>query len=409
MQRVRLPSRVIMNDAVIEPDGAPMRIVFLIGALDVGGTERQLLELASRLDRKRFEPVIYCLTAPGALAEEACRRGIEVRSSGLRGLRPWRNPFRLTRRTLKMYADLKSLNADVLHAFLFHAYTVGALLSPLLRPKAFVSSRRSLGHFKANHRGALMLERVGNRFTDIFIANSEAVRQDAIAQEGLEPARVIVIHNGVEVATAATDAAAVKRELNVPPGCTLVAVVANFIAYKGHECFLNAWRRIQDTAPGAVALLIGEGPTRPRMERLAAELRLTSTLRFLGNRSDVGAILSAVDVVVHPSEQEGFSNAILEAMAAGRPVIATAVGGNVEALADGETGLLVRPNDPHMLAEAIERLLGSPTERRRLGLAGRQRAERSFGIDRMTHAYENVYSALINTNVPRVTVSQVSA
>src|SRR4051812_5394187 len=98
MQRVRFSSRVIMNDAVIEPGAAPVRIVFLIGALDVGGTDRQLLELASRLDRRRFEPVIYCLTAPGALAEEARRRGIEVRSSGLRGLRPWRNPLRLTHR-----------------------------------------------------------------------------------------------------------------------------------------------------------------------------------------------------------------------------------------------------------------------------------------------------------------------
>ncbi len=132
---------------------------------------------------------------------------------------------------------------------------------------------------------------------------------------------------------------------------------------------------------------------------------LTSTLRFLGSRTDVGVLLPAVDLVVHPSQQEGFSNAILEAMAAGCPVVATAVGGNVEAVIEGTTGLLVPPSDPVALAVAIERLLRRPDERRRFGLAGRQRAERSFGMDRMTLAYEQVYSAVVDRNTRGIRLS----
>ena len=378
--------------------GAPLRVVFLIGTLDVGGTERQLVELASRLDRRRFSPVIYCLVAPGPLAEEARRRGVDVESAHLRKLRPWSHPLRFWQQFLRIYPDLRAAKPDIVHAFLLHAYTIGAVLSRFLRPKAFISSRRSLGHFKANNRAALLLEQMTNRFADVVIANSEAVRVDVIAQERLAPERVIVIHNGVEIPSSGGDVLAMRRDLDVAPDALVVAVVANFIAYKGHDCFLAAWRQVQDVVPGAVAVLVGDGPTRQRIELLAADMRLTGTLRFLGSRTDVDTLLTAVDLVVHPSQQEGFSNAILEAMAAGRPVIATAVGGNVEAVIDGTTGLLVPPDDPAALTVAMQRLLTRPDERRRFGLAGRQRAEQSFGMDRMTRAYEQVYSAVVDGN-----------
>jgi glycosyltransferase involved in cell wall biosynthesis len=391
-------------DARAGSDSRPLRVVFLIGTLEVGGTERQLVELASRLDRQRFEPVIYCLAAPGPLAEEARRRGVEVQSAHLKGLRPWTHPFRFARQVLRIYPDLRAMAPDILHAFLFHAYTIGALLSRLLHPKVFVSSRRSLGHFKANRRAALMLERMTNQVADIVVANAEAVRRDAIAQEGLAPGRVIVIHNGVEI-PAAADAPVVRRHLNLAADRVVVAVVANFIAYKGHDCFLTAWRQVVDAVPDAVALLIGEGPTRAKIEARGAELRLAGTLRFLGSRTDVGVLLCAVDLVVHPSQQEGFSNAILEAMAAGCPVVATDVGGNAEAVIEGTTGLLVPPNDPLALAAAMERLLRRPDERRRFGDAGRRRVEQCFGMDRMTIAYEQVYSAVVERKARGVRVS----
>jgi glycosyltransferase involved in cell wall biosynthesis len=158
-----------------------------------------------------------------------------------------------------------------------------------------------------------------------------------------------------------------------------------------------------------VAIFVGDGRTRQRVEDLADALRLTSSVRFLGNRLDVPMVLASIDVLVHPSEQEGFSNAILEGMAAGRPVIATDVGGNAEAVVQEETGLLVPSGDPVALAAAIERLFASPETGRAFGKAGRRRVEREFGMDRMTRAYERLYLGVLRTKAPPAAASQVPA
>jgi glycosyltransferase involved in cell wall biosynthesis len=388
----------------------PLRIVFLIGALDVGGTERQLVELASRLDKRRFSVVIYCLTSFGPLADEARERGVNVRSAELRGLRPWTHPLRLTRRIVRMARELRGLEPDILHAFLFHSYTIGALLSPLLRVRAFVSSRRSLGHFKANRPAALLLEKAANHFASVIVANSEAVKRDVMIGEGLESARVMVIHNGIDVTRFAGGGGAImRRQIDIAADARVVGVVANFISYKGHGCFLAAWRKVLAAYPQAVAILIGDGPTRERVERLADDLRLTGSVRFLGNRLDVPMVLQAIDILVHPSEQEGFSNAILEGMAAGRPVITTDVGGNAEAVVHERTGLLVPSGDPAELAAAIERLLARPDVAQLFGAAGRQRVEREFGMDRMTSAYERLYVDLLHKKAPAANASRMPA
>jgi glycosyltransferase involved in cell wall biosynthesis len=392
------------------PQSTRLKLVFLIGALDVGGTERQLIDLAARVDRQQFHPIIYCFAARGPLADDAKRAGVEVRSADLRGLRPWKHPVQLLWRTLKMVRELRSLRPDILHALLFHAYTIGAFLSPLIGARVFVSSRRSLGHFKARRRAALLIERAANRFATVIVANSEAVRRDVLIQEGLAAERVIVIHNGIDVAPfAGCQGELVRREIGISSDAQVVGVLANFISYKGHEYFLAAWRKIRTAYPHAVAIFVGDGRTRHRVERLAAELRLASGVRFLGNRLDVPMVLASIDILVHPSEQEGFSNAILEGMAAGRPVIATDVGGNAEAVVQEETGLLVPSGDPAALAAAIERLLASPETGRAFGKAGQRRVEREFGMDRMTRAYERLYIDVLRTKAPPATASQVPA
>jgi glycosyltransferase involved in cell wall biosynthesis len=309
-----------------------------------------------------------------------------------------------------MVRELRRLEPDILHAFLFHAYTIGAFLSPLLRVRAFVSSRRSLGHFKANRPAALLIERAANHFASVVVANSEAVKRDVMIREGLAGEQVIVIHNGIDMTRfAGCRGALMRQQVDIAESAQVVGVVANFISYKGHECFLAAWQRVSTAYPHAVAILIGDGRTRERVERLAEELQLTGSVRFLGNRPDVPMLLAAIDILVHPSEQEGFSNAILEGMAAGRPVIATDVGGNAEAVVHEETGLLVPSGDPAALAAAIERLFAHPEMAREFGAAGRRRVEREFGMDRMTSAYERLYVDVLRKKAPPATASQMPA
>jgi len=371
------------------------KVVYLIGTLDIGGTERQLVELATGLDRSAFDPVVVCLSKGGPLEKELALGGVPVKIVGLRSLRQvWSSPISVGR-LVRIFA---SERPAIVHGFLFWAYVLGAYAARLVDIPIVIASRRSLGIYKESKPHYLVLERLANRMTDLVIANSDAVRRDVLQRERLPARKVLVIHNGVHV-----DQSEVPRiertSIGVGPGSALVGVLANLIHYKGHDVFLNAWQVVVQRFPDAVALLIGEGKARAELERRVAELGLGQALRLLGSRDDARALLSLVDLVVHPSQQEGFSNAILEAMAEGKPVVATDVGGNPEAVVDGVTGLLVPPGDPGALASAIIRLLGDPGSRAAFGKAGRARAAELFTLDGMIRKYEGVYERLIESKI----------
>ncbi len=364
-----------------------VKVLYVIGTLDVGGTERQLVELAGRLDRSRFEPVVCCLTARGVLADALERAGVRVHVAGYHGL-----TIANLRALARFLRIVRAERPGVVHGFLFWAYVLGAFAARVSRVPAVVASRRSLSHFKAGTPHYRLLERVANRLTDLVVANSEAVRRDAIDTERLPPEKVRVVYNGLDLDSyrGAPDPAT-RRALDIPDQAPVVLVVANFIAYKAHQDFMEAWAPIVRTTPGAVAVLVGEGPTRSDIEALARELGIEHAVRFAGRRMDVPDLLAASDLLVHPSLQEGFSNAILEAMAAGKPVVATAVGGNVEAVVDGQTGFLVPPADAPALTDAVRRVLCDADLRRTLGEAARDRAARLYDVRRMVAEYEQLY------------------
>jgi glycosyltransferase involved in cell wall biosynthesis len=284
----------------------------------------------------------------------------------------------------------------IIHGFLLHAYVFGAIAGGLTGVPVIVASRRSLSRFKTPFMR--LSERVGNWFTDYIVANSEAVRQDAIRTERLSPERIGVIHNGLDLAVydgiPAGTIRALRDELGLGAGPVAI-VVANLHWYKGHEYFLQAWADVCRAHPDAVALLVGDGPVRAAREADARELGIEANVRFLGTRRDVPALLAVADVLVHPSREEGFCNAVIEAMAAARPVVATAVGGNPEAVVDGETGLLVPPLDAGRLAEAVLTVLGLPDRGKAWGVAGRRRAVEQFQRSWMVQRYEALYDQLL--------------
>jgi len=378
------------------------KILFVIGTLDVGGTERQLVELLTRLDRRRFEPVVCCLAAGGALEEPLRRAGVSVHVAGFRGFLRFRG-LAFFVRLPKLLSELgrfvlifRRERPDIVHGFLFWAYVLGAYAARLARVPVVITSRRGLSHFKSGKPAFLLMERVANRLTDLVIANSEAVRQDAIAAEGLAAGKVIVIHNGIEAARyCRSTATELRAELAIGQEALVVAVVANLIHYKGHRYLIEAWVEVCRVVPGAVCVLVGEGPVRAALERASSDLGLRESIRFLGTRHDVPAVVAAADLLVHPSLEEGFSNAILEAMAAGKAVVATRVGGNPEAVLDGRTGVLVPPADPRALAGAVIDLLSDSGKRAAMGAAGRRRAAEVFPMEVMVDRYQQVYDELL--------------
>jgi len=334
--------------------------------------------------------VVVCLSKGGPLEKDLAAAGVPVKIVGLRSLRRiWHSPISLGR----LVWMIASERPVILHGFLFWSYVLGAYAARLVGVSIVIASRRSLGIFKESKLHYLALERIANRMTDLVVANSDAVRRDILEHERLPAGKVIVIHNGVQI-DRSEEPRIERSSICVHPGSLLVGVLANLIHYKGHHIFLLAWQMVVERFPDAVALLIGEGHARSDIERWIGELGLGPCVRLLGSRDDARALLRLVDLVVHPSEQEGFSNAILEAMAAGKPVVATDVGGNTEAVANGITGLLVPPGDPGALASAIIRLLGDPVSRQAFGTAGRSRAAEFFSLDGMIRKYQAVYESV---------------
>jgi len=374
----------------------PLKVLYIIGTLDVGGAERQLVELVCGLDRRRFAASVCCLSHGGPLIGVLTARGVPVEVIGFRGFRIFRYPHCVAAQLIRLLRFVRRERPDIVHGFLFWAYVLGAFSARAARVPRVVASRRSLGHFKADKPHFLFFERLANRLTNLLVANSEAVRQDVIRQERVPAEKVRVIHNGINVSRYRVAPDETLRDaLDIPEGHTVVTVIANLIQYKGHRFLLEACRIVRERYPRIVVLLVGDGPCRAELEGMANRLGLASTVRFLGSRTDIPQVLALTDLVAHPSLEEGFPNAVLEAMAAGKAVVATDVGGISEAVVHGETGLLVPPGDPTVLAEAIVQLLQDPARAAAMGRAGQERAISRFGMDRMVRETEGLYEELL--------------
>jgi glycosyltransferase involved in cell wall biosynthesis len=385
----------------------PTKILFMIGTLDVGGTETQLVELVTRLSRERFEPVVCCLSSGGPLESRLAAAGIPVHALRFEGFRSKRYRYLINvsggwRLLTGLRRVMRRERPVILHVMLFWAYILGTFAGRAAGVPIVVASRRSLGLFKADKPLYLFLERIVDRMTDLFIANSEAVRQDTIAREPVAPQDILVIRNGLDLSRfdAAPDPQ-LAASIGVS-GSPVAIVVSNLIRYKGHEYFLRAWQSVVQRFPSAQAVLVGDGVLRADLERLVDDLRIRQAVHFLGVRSDVPALLALADLYVHPSLQEGYSNAVLEAMAAGKAVIATAVGGNVEAISDGETGLLVPAQDAAALAAAMMRVLGDDSLARRLSQNARRHVRATYDVEVMVRQYENVYEQLLARHAGKV-------
>ncbi|MHB1047638.1 MAG: glycosyltransferase [Thermoanaerobaculia bacterium] len=368
------------------------RVLFVIGTLEVGGAEVQLTRLATHLDPRRFEAEICCLSDGGPLARDAEAHGVPVHVLGLRSLNPLREPLEVLSRLADLLRLLRRRRPDVVHGFLFWGYVLGALAGRLTGAPVVVSSRRSLGDFKKGRPLFRAIEQVANRCSDLLVANSEAVRDDVIRTEGADPARIVVVPNGLRLPEPDMESRArARRSLGLGERGLVVGVIANLIHYKGHRFLVEAWARVVARTPGARALLFGDGPMRGAIEEQVRDLGIGDSIVLLGRVENARDLLPALDLYVQPSLEEGFSNAILEAMAAGLPVVATDVGGNREAVRDGVTGCLVPPADAGRLALAVAELLEDPEARRLMGAAGREAAGR-YSVERMVAAYEKIYT-----------------
>jgi len=358
-------------------------VLYIITELNTGGAQMALWRLLARLDRLRFSPTVACLyNGDKAVAQAIRALGIEVWDARMCHKGDVAALWRLYRRIYR-------LRPTILHASLFHANLPGRILGRLAGVPVVICSERTMA-MESQWRYRLNRWTIG--LVDRVTVVSVLVRDFCIAHIGLPPRKLVLIPNGVELPRAPL---ASRQEVRIEVGLPLDAPVAGAVSrldpVKGVRFLIQALTRL-----GGVHLAIaGDGPERAALEALAERLGVAGRVHWLGQRGDVQRLLLAFDLFVQPSLHEGLPNTVLEAMAAGLPVVATGVGGTPEAVVDGVTGLLVRPGDPEPLARAISRLLDDPAARQTMGQAGRERVVQHFTVERMVAQTETLYEQLL--------------
>ncbi len=364
----------------------PLRVGFVQAALPIGGAERLVECLVSRMDRRVIEPVLLNFYSPGAIGEDLVRTGL----ASVSGMARSRLDLAAGRRLREAYAAER---IDVVHLF------DGALAMLW----AGIERRRSahpplvLGFHSTRKQADPVQHWLGNAalfpVADRFVALAESHRDSLVSHLGIARERFEIIRSGVDISAfaPAPDRRAVRAELGLPLDAPLAGIVAALRSEKNHGLFVEAASRVHARLPAARFLIVGEGPARPAIEAAIASRRLQDVVHLLGARRDIAAIWQALDVAVLTSRIETVPVSLMEAHACGVPAVSTDVGSVRDVVAEGETGYLAPAGDAATLAARLERLLGDAPLCSRMGSAARARAERLFDQDEMVRGFQDLF------------------
>lgn len=375
-------------------------VLHVIPTLNVGGAEKQLALLVGGLDRARFRPLVACTTAGGPLLDEIERGGVPVRVFGKRRRLDAGLVVRLAR-------FMRLARPALVHTWMFTANTWGRLSALLGGVRApLIASERCVDSWKGPlHRG---LDRLLALATRRVLANSQAVARFLTEEERIASWRVRVVPNGFDPRDAERlrrrppeEVATLRRELGIPAGALVVGDVSRIDPKNDLLSWLAVVERLASRHPALVAVHAGHavlGVERAYGRRLEEEIGrrgLASRVRLLGLRRDLERVLPALDLFLHTSTMEGLPNSLMEAMAAGLPIVATAAGGTPELVVEGETGFIAAPADVEALAGRAELLLDDAGLRARMGEAGARRVREAFPLERMVEATERIYEEVL--------------
>ncbi len=376
---------------------ARIRVLQFVTNFWPGGTERHVTNLVAGLAASEFEVHVACFLREGPFLGQLLEQAASVSEFPIRRLL---SPGTL-RQQVRLARYLRERGIELVHSYGFYP-NVFAVPAARWAGVPAVASIRDTGDHLAPWRRRFQ-KRVC-RLAHHVLANAEAVRS-RLVEDGHDRRGISVIHNGIALERFRPEPASdrVREGLGLKAGAKVVAVLARLSGVKGLEYFLEAAALLVPRFPEARFLIVGESaaqdpqgrPYRVGLEEQSARLGLSGRVVFAGFRDDIPKVLSLVTVSVLPSLSEGLSNTVLESMAAGVPVVATAVGGNPEMVREGVTGLLVPPRDPRSLAAAIERILRDPALGRRLGSAGRQSATENFSLQSMAQKTASLYRSLL--------------
>ncbi|MBP3960475.1 glycosyltransferase [Gemmata sp. G18] len=363
--------RDLVRNVIVMPQPT-LRVVHIVGQLEVGGMEKLLVEFARHCDRDRFDLVFLALGRNGTVGDEIEALGWPVESLELApGLNPWL--------VIRLSLLFRKLGADIVHTHNTRPLLYAGLAASLARVKRIIHTRHGQ-RFGSSRRENVMFRLAALTANRVVCVSHDSAR--LTRTEGVAPKRIRTLLNGIDI----TRLRPATPEHNNP-----VLAVGRFSPEKDFTNLVRAAAIAVRSDPTFRLEIAGDGRCMPDIRQQVTDLNLGGAVRLLGQISDIPTLLTQASCFTLASLTEGISLTILEAMAAGLPVVATRVGGNPEVITENETGLLVPASDPEALAAALLELWQDPTRRRKMGDAGRRRVEKHFDVRQMVAEYEKLY------------------
>ncbi len=375
------------------------RILEFVTYAGIGGTQRMVFELLRHASHKRYAYYLCVLLERNVLNEEVERLGIENCALNMQGcwdLRAW----------WKLYRFARSKRIDLLRTYGLKAHIIGRLIGTLLRIPVNITSVRSTDPWRQWYH--VLLDRLTSGMTDLYLANSEAGRSMTHQRERIPLSKIITIPNGIDLEHFASPDAdrhslsrACRQQFNIPSDAQIIGIVATFRRMKGHQTIVDALPAILNDFPNTRCLFVGdafvnEPDYKGKLLEAVRRKQLEDVVIFTGERQDIRELLALLDIFVLPSLWEGFSTALLEAMAMKKAVIASAVGGTPEFVESGKTGILIPPNDPAALARAVTALLHNPERIREMGQAAHKYVQQYCSLETVVRQTESIYERLLH-------------
>jgi len=374
-----------------------IKVLYLIGSLPIAGSITHLYRLLRGLDKTRIQPVVCCLKREGEYVRRIEELGIPVLGADFPNYRNLKFP----KEFLHLIKIVRRERPDIVHTYLFDSSTIGLAAAKLAGVPIAITTRR--GDNNAEVRRRIYAYRWTNFLTDRIIAVSKAARESSIDTEKVAPDKIITIHNGIDpdVIDLSISRQEARRSFGVPERAFVVGTMGWFKPVKGFIHVIRSIPAVVSKYPHTRFILAGDGPLKGQLQEELRTLGVEKHVIFPGLLGDVSRLLAAIDILVVPSLSEGISNAILEAMLASKPVVATAVDGNPEVVLNGEAGFLVPPADPSALAVQMNHCIENPQLVEQLGANARQRVLTHFSNERMIESVEALYETLLEEKRPR--------
>jgi glycosyltransferase involved in cell wall biosynthesis len=366
-----------------------IRLLFLVNGFAIGGGEIKLLELVGEIVRKQAEKfhVMVCSVGQGGPLQK------DFEALGIRTeVYPKKGPYDISL-VWKVARLMRQERIDMVQTTLFYADVIGTLAARMAGVKHVVSWEAITEPYRRKH---LLAYRLASKWFAVSVAVSEAIRRKVMDERHVPPRKAVTIHYGVDPRRFRPGKShSLRKELGLGRKQKILGTVARLTTQKGHCYLIEAASRIVEAYPEAHFVFAGDGPLRSELESQTRRVGLEDHIHFLGFRTDVRELMNDFDVFILPSLWEGLPNVVLEVMACGKPVVATAVDGTPEAVVHGQTGFLVPPRNPEALADAVIDILADERQLKAMGMRGRERIVQAFSLNKQIDAFVNLYEKLV--------------